>query len=478
MIELPSDLAEVLKIVQSNEHGSAITFPDANEELLAELAAAWEGWNRAAEPAVRAIVASANRAMAHMSGAAAESFEGYLRKYASGDQSHAATTLDAGTAMAQSLRGAQQAVTQTKNEMVRELRYAKDYMDQNPAGKHDDIAQSEGIKTAADTYNTYVGQVGSSVDSMLRQSAGHVERMTSAAQVATLGGGAGGGGGTATRPGPASSTAFDPSSLTAPGTGLDAAAALGLPDGAGGAGAVAGLPGGPDAPGAPDGFGGSGTGSTYRPQLAALQPFQAPTPAGRSIDLGAGGGGAGSGGGAGLPTFRTGTTPGLDLAGFSGSGTDTAIPSRAGSGLSPWSPAGLGAGSAGSGLGAGSFGSGLGALPFGGLGGAGAGGRSSGALARTAGASGAYGRTLAGGAATGRGPGGGPLGSGAAGRVAGGRGVGGGGVGGFGAGGGGGRGIGGASGAGAAARAGATRSGLGVASGAGGGAGAGRSGLG
>lgn len=369
MIELPSDLAEVLKVVQSNEHGSGILFPNANEELLAELADAWEAWNNAAEPAVRTIVASANRAMANMSGTAADSFEGYLRKYAGTDQSHAVTTLDAGVAMARSLRGAHQAVTQTKTEMVRELQYAKDYMEQNPAGKHDDIAQSEGIKTAADTYNTYVGQVGSSVDTMLRQSAGHVERMTSAGQVASLGGSGGAGSGTgATRP--TATTALDASTLQHPTTGLDSLTPTGgVPNGAGGAG----MPGDVGMSGGPDG----GSGSAYKPQLSSLQPFQAPSPVGRTVPgagLGTGGagvGGGGGGGGAGMPVFKPSSSPGLGLAGMpgytgGGAGGSTYSPS----GLSPWSGSGTGSsGLGGSGAG-GAFGGGS---PFGGLGGLGGG---------------------------------------------------------------------------------------------------------
>jgi hypothetical protein len=385
MIELPSDLAEVLKVVQSNEHGSGILFPDANEDLLSELAAAWEAWNSAAEPAVRTIVASANRAMANMSGAAAESFEGYLRKYAGSDQSHAATTLDAGAAMAQSLRGAQQAVTQTKSEMVRELQYAKDYMEQNPAGKHDDIAQSEGIKTAADTYNTYVGQVGSSVDSMLRQSAGHVERMTGAGQVARLGGSNGGAAsptGT-TAPG----AALDPSTLLHPtATGLDSlsapvdplagAAMPGAPAGtlsAPGDPSTAGLPSGAAMPGgfgaAGGSDGGSGGGSgAYRPQLGSLQPFQPPSPAAFTGGSVGGGGSFGSGGG-GAPVFSPDSTPHLSLAGLPGFTGSSGSSGGAGGGsgtLAPWSPPTPGSGTfGGSGLGPG----GLGGLPLGGLGG-------------------------------------------------------------------------------------------------------------
>ncbi|MCX5207783.1 hypothetical protein OG689_00350 [Kitasatospora sp. NBC_00240] len=473
MIELPSDLAEVLKVVQSNEHGSAIVFPNANEELLAELAAAWEAWNTAAEPAVRTIVASANRAMANMSGSAADSFESYLRKYAGTDQSHAVTTLDAGVAMAQSLRGAEQAVTQTKGEMVRELRYAKDYMDQNPAGKHDDIAQSEGIKTAADTYNRYVGQVGTSVDSMLRESAGHIERMTGAGQVATLGG-HGEGATSPTRVTP-SGAAFDPTTLQRP-DGVDLASYPGaVPPGGPAAefspfSATDGVPGG--MPGTlPDGMGGVGGsgGSSYRPQLASFKPFEPPTPG----SLGGGASGGSSGGigmgGADLPVYRPNPTS-LSLAGLSGSQSSFDPTGGIGGSLSPWSGTGRGGAGSGPGLAGGSFGGAFGgASPFGGLGlpgglGAGAARPSAGgsrftpgsttAASAGRGVTGTSGRSLAGGM-----PGAGGTGRGASGGSAGGFG--------------GGRGVG--SGSVSGARAGGARSGLGVA---GGGEGSARSGLG
>ncbi|PBC70517.1 hypothetical protein BX265_5057 [Streptomyces sp. TLI_235] len=388
MIQLPPDLAEVLKVVQSNEHGSAVVFPDANEDLLEELAAAWEAWNAAAEPAVRTIVASANRAMANMSGSAAESFQGYLHKYAGSDQSHANTTLDAGAAMAQSLRGAHEAVSQTKSEMVRELQYAKEYMEQNPAGKHDDIAQSEGIKTAADTYNTYVGQVGSNIDTMLRQSAGHVERMTSAGQVARLGG-SGGSSGTSPTSTTGPNSALDPTSLLHPTarTGIDAVpAGATLPDGA-----VPGMPAGPmSAPydpatagmpggmsggmpgGMPGGFGGGAPGgggaAAYKPQLSSLKPFQAPTPGSPTGGLGGGGSVGGAGGGA--PVFSP-LTPRLGLAGLKdvpGSTGGSGIGGTGSTGtLAPWNPPTPG------GTGIGGPGGAIGGTPFGGLGGLGGG---------------------------------------------------------------------------------------------------------
>ncbi|MFD0264299.1 hypothetical protein ACFVH7_39240 [Kitasatospora indigofera] len=470
MIELPSDLAEVLKVVQSNEHGSSIVFPNANEELLAELAAAWEAWNTAAEPAVRTIVASANRAMANMSGTAADSFEAYLRKYAGTDQSHAVTTLDAGVAMAQSLRGAEQAVTQTKGEMVRELRYAKEYMDQNPAGKHDDIAQSEGIKTAADTYNRYVGQVGTSVDSMLRESAGHIERMTGAGQVATLGGH--GGGATAPTRGTPAGAMFDPSTLQRP-DGVDLASYPGaVPPGGSAAefspfSAMDGTPGGmpgtlPDGMGG--GVGGSG-GSSYRPQLASFKPFEPPAPGGPG---GASSGGIGMGG-ADLPVYRP-NPASLSLAGLSGAQSSFDPTGGIGGALSPWSGGGRGAGGTGPSLSGGAFGGAFGgASPFGGLGlpgglGSGAARPSSSGSRFTPGSTTAAsaGRGVTG--TTGRSLAGGMPGAGGAGR-----GSAGGGAGGFG----GGRGVG--SGSVAGARAGGARSGLGVA---GSGEGSTRSGLG
>ncbi|MFF1951489.1 hypothetical protein ACFVXI_22530, partial [Kitasatospora herbaricolor] len=473
MIELPSDLAEVLKVVQSNEHGSGVVFPNANEELLAELAAAWEAWNTAAEPAVRTIVASANRAMANMSGAAADSFEAYLRKYAGTDQSHAVTTLDAGVAMAQSLRGAEQAVTQTKSEMVRELRYAKDYMDQNPAGKHDDIAQSEGIKTAADTYNRYVGQVGTSVDSMLRESAGHIERMTGAGQIATLG--SHGDGATSPTRGTPTSAAFDPSTLQRP-DGVEVASYSGaVPPGGPGAefsplsamdGVPAGMPG--TLPDGMAGVAGGAGGSSYRPQLASFKPFEPPAPGGLGGMSGGMSGGIGMGG-ADLPVYRPNPTS-LSLAGLSGSQSSFDPTGGIGGALSPWSGTGRGSSGSGPTLAGGSFGGAFGgAAPFGGLGlpgglGSGAARPSTGGSRFTPGSTAAAsaGRGVT--RTAGRSLGGGLPGAGGAGR-----GSAGGAAGGFG----GGRGVG--SGSVAGARAGGSRSGLGVA---GSGEGSTRSGLG
>ncbi|MEV7175323.1 hypothetical protein [Kitasatospora sp. NPDC093679] len=470
MIVLPPDLAEVLKVVQSNEHGSGVVFPDANEDLLAELADAWEAWAAAAEPAIRTIVASANRAMANMSGAAAESFQGYLHKYAGSDQSHAATTLDAGAAMAQSLRGAHEAVSQTKSEMVRELQYAKEYMEQNPAGKHDDIAQSEGIKTAADTYNTYVGQVGTGIDTMLRQSAGHVERMTSAGQVARLGGSGGSDSTSPTRTtGP--NTALDPTSLLHPTatTGIDSlATGATLPGGPGPAmpsGPLSapfdpasgmpspGMPGGGFGGGAPGGgfgAGSAGGAAAYKPQLSALKPFQPPAPVPFSGSLGGGGGSAGGSGGA--PVFSP-LTPRLGLAGLTdlpgSSGSLGGTGGKGGSGtLAPWNPPTPGGPAIGGPGGA------IGGLPLGGIGGLG--GRVGGATGGTRSTAGAFKPLTPGGVG---GFGGGPGGSRGLGGVGGAGGLGGGAAGGRGLGGGGGVG---ALGAGASAKGYATRAGLGA----------------
>jgi len=369
MIELPPDLAEVLKVVQSNEHGADIAFPNADEGLLAELAAAWEAWNEAAGTRIPAIVAGAQQARENMEGEAADSYQEYLQKYAGRDDSHAATTLDAGAAVAQSLRGAVTAVTQTKTEMVRELQYAKDYIDNNPAGKGDDVAQSEGVRQAADMYHTYVGQVGSGVDSMLRQNAGHVERMASAGQVCVLGGGSGSGttapGTVQARPTTMSAPGMPASPMTAQTVGLDSVAATdapgalnGLPGDPAAAGVAlgpdgrplaAGGPGGAGGFGIPGGFGGGsggggssaggggGGGAAQGPSTGPLRPYQPP-----QINLGSSSG-SGSGPGtcddAGRPVFRPlkASPPGLDLAGLTG-----AIPGSAAhggsSGLAPWTP--------------------------------------------------------------------------------------------------------------------------------------------
>ncbi|MFJ6213500.1 hypothetical protein ACIQGZ_09235 [Streptomyces sp. NPDC092296] len=186
MIELPPDLAEVLKIVQSNKHGAGIAWPNGDEDALAELADAWDTWNRAAATHTEAIVTGAAHARQNMDGEAADQYEEYLRKYAVREDSHVGTTLDAGVAVAQSLKGATHAVTQTKQEMTRELQYAKDYIASHPGGKHGDVAQSKGVMQAADTYQSYIGEASHSIDTMLRQGSTHVDRMANAGQAATL----------------------------------------------------------------------------------------------------------------------------------------------------------------------------------------------------------------------------------------------------------------------------------------------------
>ncbi|KQV17528.1 MULTISPECIES: hypothetical protein [unclassified Kitasatospora] len=427
MIQLPPDLAEVLKVIQSNENGKSITFPDSNEDLLAELATAWERWNSVAEPRINAIVANARLAMENMEGDAADSFARYLEKFSGGDGSHAATTVSAAVAIAQALRGSIEAVTQTKTEMIRELQYTKEYIEDNPAGKNDDIAKSEGIKEAATTYTTYVGQVGSNVDTMLRQGAGHFRQMTAAAEVAALpgaqGGGSGSGGGPVTPP---ATTLDSVSGVTAPGpmtlqsyqgspvgdtsgavlpsgvpggvsggmpTGLAGGAFGGMPGGAlGGApgGALGGMPGG----GTGGAAGGVAGGQASRP-MAALQPFRMPTAAAPAAF------GAPSMGAGGVPAFKPqgAVAPGLQLAGHQTTEETKLGLTRSGVMLRPFTP--VGAESGGS---LGGFSGGLGGLPGGAVG-----GRNTGGLAGRPGG-------LPGGTLTGRGAGaGGGLG-GAAGR--------------------------------------------------------------
>ncbi|MFJ8041079.1 hypothetical protein ACIRBX_11300 [Kitasatospora sp. NPDC096147] len=407
MIQLPPDLAEVLKVIQSNEDGKAIVFPDANEDLIGDLAVAWEKWNTFAETRVGAIVANAKLAMEAMEGEAAESFAGYLRKFCEGDGSHVTTTVTSAQAIAQSLRGAIEAVTQTKNEMIRELQYTKEYIEDNPAGKNDDIAKSEGIKEAVATYNTYVGQVGTNVDSMLREGSGHFQRMTAAAEVASLtggsgGGGAGGGAGAPPRTGlDGVGTVTGPGGLPygATGTGVGAPAPVDIqgfnpggtvPGGLPGGGVPGGMPGMPGGPlGGPGGGPGGSPGATGTP---ALQPFkmptaQAPTPfssslgaGGRAPGTGLGAGGSGSFGGGSLggsfggggtggssigadgkPAFKlpsVGTPGGLTLAGHQPAGGDGPGTSllRPTTSLRPFTPGGADPGSIG----------GIGSLPLGG----------------------------------------------------------------------------------------------------------------
>ena len=380
MIELPADLAEVLKTVQSNENGKDIAFPDGNEELLAQLATAWDKWNEAADTHVQAIAQAAQRAMASMAGPAADSFQQYLQKFAAGDGSHVSTTLQAGHGLAQGLHGAARAVVDTKNEMIRELQYAKEYIEQNPAGKHDDIAESEGIKQAAATYHQYVGLACNDIDSMLRKSAGHISDMTGMGKTCALNGAGGaegpGGAGTAGGIDPATGLPFQagasPTGAAAFNMGAvpasDAFAGGGGGGGGGsssGAGTAAfsmGAVSASDAFAGGDGYGASGAaGGGGGADTPRLKPFTPLTPT-----LSTFGGGAGVGDG--TPVF----TPlpvspshgSLNLAGLSDLGGGAG-----GSGLG--SGSGL-AGGLGGGLGGGSGGSGTGGLsPFGGAGGLG-----------------------------------------------------------------------------------------------------------
>ncbi|MFJ3787287.1 hypothetical protein [Kitasatospora sp. NPDC090091] len=228
MIELPADLAAVLTAVTSHENGAGIAFPDADEDRLAELARAWDAWNTVAEPRVRAIVASAQQAAAHMSGPAADGFRQYLEKYAGRDDTHAVTVLESGLAMARCLHEASGTVGRTKTAMVQQLRSTKEYLDGSmPGAAPAAAAQSEGVRLAADSCKHYVGQASADVDSMLRQNAGSVDRMVSAGQVCALGGAGGPGAGAG------GTDAGDPGAGTGGGAGGDARpvlAGLGAPE--------------------------------------------------------------------------------------------------------------------------------------------------------------------------------------------------------------------------------------------------------
>ncbi|WP_405009656.1 hypothetical protein [Kitasatospora sp. NBC_01539] len=333
MIELPADLAEVLKTLQSNESGGDILFPDGDEDLLAELAASWQAWNEVAETHVKAIVEAANLALASMSGPAADSFQQYLQKFAGGDGSHVTTTLLSGRAVAESLGGAANSVTNTKTEMVRELQYAKDYMEQNPAGKHDDIAESEGVKQAVTLYHQYIGQVGNNIDTMLRKSAGNITDMAGMGQTCALNGtSANGGSGVGGVPGAMSGTAGAvPGGLLGP-VGANGGALGGVPGGA-----LGGVPGGalggsadpsafslPGVDGSGVGLAGGADGAGGTGSFGGIGPVGAPGASGGSGSFG----GAGSFGG-------FGPVGGVD--GFSGSG-GSAGGSGGGSGLAPFTP--------------------------------------------------------------------------------------------------------------------------------------------
>ena len=341
MIELPADLAEVLKTVQSNENGKDIAFPDGNEELLAQLATAWDKWNEAADTHVQAIAQAAQRAMASMAGPAADSFQQYLQKFAAGDGSHVSTTLQAGHGLAQGLHGAARAVVDTKNEMIRELQYAKEYIEQNPAGKHDDIAESEGIKQAAATYHQYVGLACNDIDSMLRKSAGHISDMTGMGKTCALNGagGAEGPGGAGTAGGIDPATGLPSQYRTAggidPATGLpfQAGAAggidpvTGLPFQAGAAGGIDPVTGLPFQAGAAGGI----DPATGLPFQAGASPTGAAAfnmgavPASDAFAGGGGGGGGGSSSGAGTAAFSMGAVSASDaFAGGDGYGASGA----------------------------------------------------------------------------------------------------------------------------------------------------------
>ncbi|MEU6236827.1 hypothetical protein [Kitasatospora sp. NPDC047058] len=301
MIELPADLAAVLTTLQSHENGAGIAFPDADEDRLAELARAWDAWNTAAEPRVRAIVASAQQAAAHMSGAAADGFQQYLEKYAGRDDAHAVTVLESGLAMARCLHEASGTVGRTKAAMVQQLRSTKEYLDGSTPGAAPGAApgagpvaaaQSEGVRLAVDSCRQQVALASADVDAVLRQTAGPVDRMDSAGQACALGG-------------------------------------AGSPDaGAGGAGA-----------GAPGSGTGGATGADARPVLAGLGPLDAP----RTDSARDGAPGRESG-----PVCRPGGTavPGLNLAGFTGVSTGTAAQGGLSSG-GAGDPAGTGGASSG-----------------------------------------------------------------------------------------------------------------------------------
>lgn len=393
MIELPADLAEVLKTVQSSPNGSGIAFPDADEARLAELAAAWEAWNTAADPRVRSIVASAQQAMAHMSGAAADNFQQYLEKYAGRDDAHAVTTLEAGLTMARCLRGAAETVTQAKTAMVQQLSSTKEYLDAGLPGALPEVAaRSEGVRKTADSCKEYAGQVGADVDSMLRQSAGQVERMTGAGKVCLLGG---------------VGTAY---SATA------AAGADGPVDGAaGGASAVAARP-------VLAGLGGPGTlrsefASAEVPGAAACRPGTGAPPGLNLAGFSGAAGGVGPGSGVpGSTAGGVGEAPGV---GVSAAGTPGAVAARAGGGAhGVGGSGGLGGGRARAGVpsfsGSGAFGGASGASALAGAAGAAA---RAGTVGQAAGA-GSTRQTMAAGAGAGAGTKAGPgVGAGAAGRT-------------------------------------------------------------
>ncbi|MCG6493143.1 hypothetical protein [Kitasatospora sp. A2-31] len=339
MIELPADLAAVLTTLRSHENGAGIAFPDADEDRLAELARAWDTWNTAAEPRVRAIVASAQQAAAHMSGPAADGFRQYLEKFAGRDDTHAVTVLESGLAMARCLHEASGTVGRTKTAMVQQLRSTKEYLDGSmPGAAPAEAARSEGVGLAVDSCRHYVGQASADVDSMLRRNAGSVDRMDSAGQACALAGAGGPGAGAG------GTDAGGPGAGTGGGTGGDARpvlAGLGAPevprtgslraevlDREGG---TACRPGGAAVPGLNlAGFTGAGTGTGAQGGLSAGGAADPAGAGGASSSVLGPGGAAGAGGAGGLGG------PGGRRAGVGGSAGRAragAVPSFAGAGL-------------------------------------------------------------------------------------------------------------------------------------------------
>ncbi|MFJ9519657.1 hypothetical protein ACIRPK_15515 [Kitasatospora sp. NPDC101801] len=396
--ELPPELADVLKTLHSNADGGDVQFPDGNEERINDLAAAWKTFNDVADIRIRTIWAHAQRACEHMSGEAAESYERYLQKFGVGEGSHAGTILTAGKMVEAHLRGAAAAITDTKTTMINQLEYAKKYIEQNPAGKKEDIAKSAGVKSAVEAYHAYVKDVTGSVDTMLKAGADHGAATDAATQIANLAGGK-------TPP---------PGGPTPPPTGIDSApppGAGGGGAGAGGGGAGSGAGGGGAGGGGAGGGGGGPKPKPYTPPKVA--PYKPPAIKNPYV----GGNGLGPDG---KPLFKPAVQPpGLNLAGhpgYKGLGEGSTLTPYAGSG------GGGAGGGAGGGVGGGSaFGGGMpGAGSYGRGGGlAGAGG--AGAGARGGAAGGARGGT-AGGAAAGAGAGRGTAGAPGAGAMGGGAG--------------------------------------------------------
>ncbi|MEV6207295.1 hypothetical protein [Kitasatospora sp. NPDC051914] len=369
-IELPADLEDVLKTLQSNDEGKDVLFPDGNEERINDLAAAWAEFNEIADARIRTICGHAQEAFAHMSGEAADAYQRYLEKYAAGENSHAGTVLTAGKMVEVHLRGAATAITETKNEMINQLEYAKKYIEENPAGKNDDIAQSEGIDSAVELYHGYVKGVTGGVDTMLRRGADHSAATEAATQVCDLTEKKVPGGGTAPPPG----TGINSLTPPPPGLGDTGTGGGGTESGGpGGGGPGGGGPGG----GGPGGAGG-GAGGGQPSKAGNIKPYRPPQVKNPHL-----GGGLGPDG---KPLFKPAVQPpGLSLAGhpaFRGGSGDAA-------GLSPWSGGGAGGGS-GSG-GGGGYSPGVPGA-FGGLSGAAGYGRGAGTVGGTGATGAAAGR--------------------------------------------------------------------------------------